>query len=1320
MSSQFDPHSFSFGVPGSESGRESDETLRARPNPCRFTIPVEGMDRLIVPQTEDTKLGIWTAAIMGPHGTGKSILSLHIASDYLYRWRQAQLTTPPLATGSTPLISAETIVGPGCAVDCVGAPKVIYVSTDLSINQARRTWNDFGLTHPHLKALMLDAAYRQFKTVDRLQEVWRDNFSLEREISILSVSPNDESSLKTACTANAPHVYFLDLHQETAGDDWGFVNHFMGLLPGSEQIPNLLVIDAVEGLEAFIGDIDSFGETRTRRSRIAQLVRNAIHSYTNVLFVVERQEDRRREPEQFIADYVFTLRNRRSLDYTKRTIEVEKFRGAWHARGEHEISFRNGKGAFSGKFVHYDEPRVPWVTLHTNAEDKIVGEAATLSHLMAIPSLHNWNRRLREEKRELISPDGHPTFGLPLLDRLVGTDETQDPQTPKKGSITFILGDSGTHKSRLATRFLSRVSLQDAQQAGCFDGVAVIITTSLLDKTCLLGKLARHLAQDKQSDPIESVANQELQQRYSKIAEDETARIKSMLIEQESQEDKQRVLCRRLSVRHLSSAHFLKIIQYQVDWAKHQLRKIITNGSYDQCFGHIRLVIDDWNNILETHPNMAEDPMLVQSLLAYLKREGVSAMLVSTQPGQPFVPTSQSALFDLRKFDEQHIYTWNVSFYGERRTALTCLRDRIGRFEPEVYELRPVDNHFLRDECIITSREFGLYSGVESGEVERVPLEIKLVGHLTRNPETDDLAYPKRLTQTLQKVFPAVVKGEVVSFESYSEYDSFSMYADWLDDSRSGKTTILQIDEFWNVRPKSLMLLRKYWQESPVGIGSGPPENFEWTPARDEDTYGVWQPHKKPEEPSPRINHSRDITEAYYEEALCHPSMGVGKLYRKNMTRADNHPYETIDRIPYLWDFGFMLADKELWESCANDNWLLSNPGAFGRQSVTIRDVWNHLCLKHDQLAVPGTNSERNSSESWAGNSASTIQYVSWLDFLGICQYISAKHPGYDPFDVDPSGSESLGCALLEIWSSCAHDFGANTDDTFKLLGHRGFTDSGEPITNFPSLKSLLRNHPVSLVIATTALTHSCAHLAGTPDRSIKRIRESMGFVASRHWYSTACWLANYEKSTQQNLCVLALPGRYTTRGDWYLGVSAGSRSRLLAERVIDLMTSRKMNLARLHNGLGLPVRDVLPGTQMNNVSTALLRKVRDLGVQQAITLGELEQCGKSNQRNWLWRSSIKNYDRDCFYFRRWLSRMLFERRSWMNGAGTTPLCQLFDLDSVGKIIELSRRKNGPFNEPQLSQLATLSEPLGKNGLSKSGLEVFDRLLAIVSAALRE
>ncbi len=122
----------------------------------------------------------------------------------------------------------------------------------------------------------------------------------------------------------------------------------------------------------------------------------------------------------------------------------------------------------------------------------------------------------------------------------------------------------------------------------------------------------------------------------------------------------------------------------------------------------------------------------------------------------------------------------------------------------------------------------------------------------------------------------------MVSFESFSEYDSFSMYADWLDDSRSGKTTVLQIDEFWNVRPKSLMVLKSYWEENPVGIALGTGDQFEWQPARDEDTYGGLASSQDAFRAHQQYECERHHG-GYYQSSVCDSN----ELFRKNMTRVD-------------------------------------------------------------------------------------------------------------------------------------------------------------------------------------------------------------------------------------------------------------------------------------------------------------------------------------------------------------------------------------------------------------------------------------------------
>lgn len=78
--------------------------------------------------------------------------------------------------------------------------------------------------------------------------------------------------------------------------------------------------------------------------------------------------------------------------------------------------------------------------------------------------------------------------------------------------------------------------------------------------------------------------------------------------------------------------------------------------------------------------------------------------------------------------------------------------------------------------------------------------------------------------------------------------------------------------------------------------------------------------------------------------------------------------------------------------------------------------------------------------------------------------------------------------------------------------------------------------------------------------------------IAARHWYKTACMAAsNGEKTGHSSELMVAvrLPGHYSARGDWFLAAAKGSRSARLAERAIDVLSSRRANILRLQRGVG-------------------------------------------------------------------------------------------------------------------------------------------------------
>jgi hypothetical protein len=86
--------------------------------------------------------------------------------------------------------------------------------------------------------------------------------------------------------------------------------------------------------------------------------------------------------------------------------------------------------------------------------------------------------------------------------------------------------------------------------------------------------------------------------------------------------------------------------------------------------------------------------------------------------------------------------------------------------------------------------------------------------------------------------------------------------------------------------------------------------------------------------------------------------------------------------------------------------------------------------------------------------------------------------------------------------------------------------------------------------------------------------------------------------------------------------------------------------------GLGLPVRDVVAGAACDQLRTALVAK-RRAGTSETslpeLTYGELCELGARSSSNsgrqpqflWLWRNSIKDYDRLSRTLQKWSARML-------------------------------------------------------------------------------
>jgi hypothetical protein len=1019
---------------------------------------------------------------------------------------------------------------------------------------------------------------------------------------------------------------------------------------GKAHPRHLLIIDAVEGLEAMVGERDAFGQERDRRSRVAQLIRVAKKIGVHVAFIVEEPVVDARLPEQFVTDLVVRVRHVQDGEYSQRSVEIEKCRAVAHVRGQHELCIRSGHGSSTGRIKHLDDPLVPWKV--DNGAKLVEGKlfdytrgdgkpCHPLAHLYVIQSLYHWNRVLREQVADIPQLIGSPTFDLKPLDdqlRLPGVAATSP-----RGFVAVLLGEPTTYKGGLGRRFLAQVFQNEGKPllewfigAGATDvanrpGVAVLLTTQWIDHSVLVEKIEQHLA----------------------YTQTEYEGLENNL--------KRRVLCQRFGARHMTSGAFIttlnayiseaqKILLGAKDWKEVSPQPGSAEGhriKERQRHSHrIRVVLEDWSILLETYPNLKRDPLLLTSVLALFRREGVSALVSSTQAGEPNATALRDAN-ELRQLDETQILAWSVPFYGDRRVAITANPTGTSKRRSPIFELLVKTN---ASESLEVKRHFDLYADVDIGKPHRIPLVIRLyVGsHVAEETESSRPQFTRVLRDSFTQLFAAPAGEETVRLEPYTQYDRLFTFADVLDASHLDHTLVFQIDEFWIVdRGMSLMDLTDYWNapvawtEHNIDVRGNPGITVLDAGTKEEaDPIFFYQPHyhclaDASNAGVPLISSCEDILKTipsqppkYNPEGVPHVTTARTDLRRWQffVRRKDggspNSPANQricVDSIPYLWDFGIILADRDLWKR----HKLLS----IGTADLSVSKIWNSLCF-HDKLRF--------------GDDPYKVR-VTWDMFFEVCRAI-ADLEGIPAFDVDLSTVETLSCLLLEVWASIQEtlDPGAYSEHGFKVL-----TENETRRGDRPGLLRLIETYNMSLFAALAQIVYTCPQLRAAR-RHVFREHASPRAVASREWYHTAS--AIMQSTPDVKYVPLSLPGTHSVRGDWHLAAAKGSRSEVLAHRTLDMLCNRRNNLLRLQDGIGLPTRDILPDVSCGDLPTSMI--CFDENANRRIPLSYRDICAlgcrpERRDFSWIWRSQISHYQRDSFYWRRWIARMIEEHHNW-------------------------------------------------------------------------
>ncbi len=188
-------------------------------------------------------------------------------------------------------------------------------------------------------------------------------------------------------------------------------------------------------------------------------------------------------------------------------------------------------------------------------------------------------------------------------------------------------------------------------------------------------------------------------------------------------------------------------------------------------------------------------------------------------------------------------------------------------------------------------------------------------------------------------------------------------------------------------------------------------------------------------------------------------------------------------------------------------------------------------------------------------------------------------------------------------------------------------------------------------------------------------------------------------------MLAVGLPGHFSTRGDWFLGVARGSKSDLLADRALDIFSSRRNNLTRLYSGLGLPTRIMGTKKETGRLLTAMTIKDAAGKLEHHVRYRDLLALGVSSpggnkvkEFHWLFRSTLSKYHKHSRIFQRWNSRTLNMWLGTRMEMGPKWLSGFEMYDALSEIYDELSKKGKPLDEKTVDEkVAKITKSPEKN-----------------------
>ena len=796
-------------------------------------------------------------------------------------------------------------------------------------------------------------------------------------------------------------------------------------------------------------------------------------------------------------------------------------------------------------------------------------------------------------------------------------------------------------------------------------------------------------------------------------------------------------ICRRLEIHSLSSEVLVHIVRQAIHAAQ---RKIMTSEELEpralrcQRSWPIRVVIDDFSALRSIFPELREDPLLFPSLLFHLEREGVTTLIIDTQAGKPETAIFERFETEFRQMVDHRLYTWRVPFYGESRVAIAAIPPLSHEYAGIVRELRWETGEIPRDqeEPATVDPHFELYSGLEEGKPEPVPLHVRFYAETSAMEQ-----YVEMENKFLGEMFTA--HGSCGNTEPPQIIDGMppTAYADLRDvaylqrDTRLDYTFIFQVDEFWSMRAPGRhkragafhpqlsyldAITATSTNTNSINADSSTIKVKDYISTAHADPYQLFTLREQDvpprlysdEKPSPVLRR-RHFFEKYFED-----------FKDRDFFENQNKEKYRIDRVPFSWDFGFLLCQERAWKDNVR-SFSVERPDGKA-QELKVRQVWRSLTKAEYDDPTQRDGREHQSAKE------PPIDYVSWRIFAEACKKAAEEQSEklakpVIAFDFAQISPESFSSLILELWfseifDSLARDEKAEPErlDEIKKERERLLTatmrqlfipldeSQGKPGTL--TLLDLVQNYWLELYkswLLLIELIDLYDIIGDAPVSTFELKSKNTDFcaIASRHWYKTATQCPD-EIAVKEPLVAVRLPGHFSVRGDWFLSVAGGSRSFRQAERALDLFSSRRANVTRLQMGVGLPTR--LPRLTRGNepahrsLYTKLISHERGQHNVEYDTLLKIAD-NREQAFYWLFRSSIEDYAESNRIWHRWLNyillwwhrKLLRYRSSWRDSfevhdalSKTSYTQREFADEHALKAIEEEKDKAGPEWRPAI------------------------------------